>query len=173
MSTCPRGSEQQTTYEHTVTVSCKTHFRGERAYAITGMTADGGKNACHCGHYYTAFTDKGAGCNGSEITHLTFQNVMKLAEWLPLPPPSPLLSNVLLPMPKLMLLQRMEWGAALWWSMLMSWTYSKAYQQLSTHFQLPSLLGCFEDIFAGTGALHCQRQSTQLNQGSAEPNLSL
>jgi hypothetical protein len=60
---------------------------------------------------------------------LTFQKVMKLAVWLPLPPPSPLLSNVLLPMPVLMLLHRMEWGAARWWSMLMSWQQQQQQQQ--------------------------------------------
>jgi hypothetical protein len=61
------------------------------------------------------------------VAYLTFQNVLKLALWLPLPPPSPLLSKVLLPMPVLMLLHRMEWGAALWWSMLIS--YEQQQQQ--------------------------------------------
>lgn len=53
-------------------------------------------------------------------TYLTFQKVLKLAEWLPLPPPSPLLSKLLLPKPVLMLLHSTAYGAALWWSMLMS-----------------------------------------------------
>lgn len=42
-----------------------------------------------------------------------FQKVLKLAEWLPLPPPSPLLSNVLLLMPVLMLLHSTAYGAPL------------------------------------------------------------
>lgn len=51
--------------------------------------------------------------NISNHAHLVFQKVMKLAEWLPLPPPSPLLSKVRLLMPVLMLLHRIEYGAAL------------------------------------------------------------
>lgn len=121
-----------------IPLSC--HVRctsGRRAYVIVGMIAGGKKEAGHWPLSNSIHRQDSCprGRIGSEITHLIFQNVMKLAEWLPLPPPSPLLSNVLLPMPKLMLLQSTEWGAALWWSMLMSWTYSKVHQQRSTHWR--------------------------------------